>query len=218
VIFVVTWFAALFYMPRLLIYHVEASKKQEPDKTILSEQFKIMQRRLWNAISWPSMALTWFFGLWLIVDNQIMATNNLADNLMLQPWFILKLVFVFLLSLYHLQTHYIFKQQQKDVLKWSSFRLRIWNEVATVFLFAIIFLVIPKPKSGWVWAGLGIVLFAIAVFSAVVIYKANREKKEDQGDKKPEDDNKNVTPPPIPPSIPPSIPPAGDSSSPPKLP
>jgi putative membrane protein len=178
VIFVVCWFAALFYMPRLLIYHVEANAKQEPDRSILSAQLKIMQRRLWNAIAWPSMILTWVFGLWMIVDNQIMAADHIVDNLLTKPWFILKLVFVFLLSLYHLQTHFIFKQQQGDELKWNSFRLRLWNEVATIFLFAIIFLVIPKPNSGWIWAILGLVLFIIAIFSAVAIYKANREKKE----------------------------------------
>ncbi|MSP69975.1 MAG: hypothetical protein EXR20_06850 [Bacteroidetes bacterium] len=168
IIFTVTWFAALFYMPRLLIYHVEASLKQEPDKSILSEQFKIMQRRLWNAIAWPSMAMTWGFGLWMLLLNL---------QLLSQPWFILKLVFVFLLSLYHLQTNNIFQQHQKNELKWSSFKLRLWNEVATVFLFAIIFLVVPKQNAGWVWAVLGLVLFIITIFSAVAIYKANREKK-----------------------------------------
>lgn len=168
VIFMVTWFAALFYMPRLLIYHVEASLKQEPDKSILSEQFKIMQRRLWNAIAWPSMAMTWGFGLWMLL---------LKLQLLLLSWFILKLVFVFLLSLYHLQTNNIFQQHQKNELKWSSFKLRLWNEVATVFLFAIIFLVVPKQNAGWVWAMLGLVLFIITIFSAVAIYKANREKK-----------------------------------------
>ena len=168
VIFMVTWFAALFYMPRLLIYHVEASLKQEPDKSILSEQFKIMQRRLWNAIAWPSMAMTWGFGLWMLL---------LKLQLLLMSWFILKLVFVFLLSLYHLQTNNIFQQHQKNELKWSSFKLRLWNEVATVFLFAIIFLVVPHQSTGWVWAMLGLVLFIITIFSAVAIYKANREKK-----------------------------------------
>jgi putative membrane protein len=183
VIFVVTWFAALFYMPRLLIYHVEAAEKPEPDKTILSTQLKLMQRRLWNAIAWPSMILTWLFGLWMVVLNQMLASDGVQDNLLLKPWFILKLVFVFMLSLYHLKTHFIFKKQQEDKLEWSSFRLRLWNEVATVFLFAIIFLVIPKPTSGWVWGILGIILFIVAIFGAVAIYKANREKKEDaQGD------------------------------------
>ncbi|MCX6310938.1 MAG: CopD family protein [Bacteroidetes bacterium] len=170
IIFMVCWFAALFYMPRLLIYHVEATLKPEPDKSILSDQLKIMQRRLWNAISWPSMILTFIFGTWMLVLNW---------GLLIQPWFILKLVFVFLLSLYHLQTHFIFKKQQRDEIKWNSFTLRMWNEVATIFLFAIIFLVVPPLNSGWVWAALGLVLFILAIFSAVAIYKANREKKEE---------------------------------------
>jgi putative membrane protein len=179
VIFVVCWFAALFYMPRLLIYHVEAAAKPEPDRTILSEQLKLMQRRLWKAIAWPSMILTWVFGLWMLVLNQMLASDGVQDNLLLKPWFILKLVFVFMLSLYHLKTHFIFAKQQKDIFEWNSFRLRLWNEVATVFLFAIIFLAIPKPTSGWVWGILGLILFIIAIFAAVAIYKANREKKED---------------------------------------
>jgi putative membrane protein len=180
VIFVICWFAALFYFPRLLIYHVEAMAKPEPDRSILGEQLKLMQRRLWNAIAWPSMILTWVFGLWMLVLNQVLSPQY-QDNLLTKPWFILKLVFVFMLSLYHLKTHFIFKDQQKDELKWSSFRLRLWNEVATVFLFAIIFLVIPKPDSGWVWGILGLILFIVAIFGAVAIYKANREKKEEPG-------------------------------------
>jgi putative membrane protein len=180
VIFVVCWFAALFYMPRLLIYHVEAAAKPEPDRTILSDQLKLMQRRLWNAISWPSMALTWVFGLWMLVQNQVLASDGVQDNLLLKPWFILKLVFVFMLSLYHLKTHFIFQKHQRDQLEWSSFRLRLWNEVATVFLFAIIFLVIPKPTSGWVWGILGLILFIVAIFGAAALYKANREKKAAQ--------------------------------------
>jgi putative membrane protein len=166
-----------------------------------------MQKRLWNGIAWPSMVLTWFFGLWLITENQLMIINGIGvKNLFLQPWFILKLVFVFMLSLYHLQTHFIYRRQQKDEMKWTSFQLRIWNEVATLFLFSIIFLVIPKPESGWVWAALGLVLFAIAIFSAVVIYKANRQKKEGLNENDKQGENKN------------NIPPAADSSIPPKLP
>lgn len=167
VIFVVAWFAALFYMPRLLIYHVEANAKPEPDRTILSAQFKIMQKRLWNGISWPAMILTWIFGTWMLILN---------PALFYQPWFILKLVFVGLLFLYHFQTHAIFRQQQKDEMKWSSFKLRLWNEVATILLFAIIFLVIPKQNSGLVWAGLGLVILTAIILGGVAIYKANREK------------------------------------------
>jgi putative membrane protein len=113
----------------------------------------------------------------MVVQNQMLAADGVQDNLLLKPWFILKLVFVFLLSLYHLKTHFIFAKQQKDELQWTSFRLRLWNEIATVFLFAIVFLAVPKPTSGWVWAILGLILFIVAIFGAVAIYKANREKK-----------------------------------------
>lgn len=179
VIFMVAWFAALFYMPRLLIYHVEAQAKPEPDRSILSEQLKIMQRRLWKAIAWPAMILTWIFGLWMLVENQMMAADHIVDSLILKPWFILKIVFVCALSLYHVQTHVLMRKQQQDEFPWNSFRLRLWNEVATLCLFAIIFLVIPKPGEGWVWAVLGFVLLAASIFAATVIYKKNREKNEE---------------------------------------
>ncbi len=169
IIFMVSWFAALFYMPRLLIYHVEADAKPEPDCSILSAQLKLMQRRLWNIIAWPAMALTWVFGLWMLFLN---------PGLLTEAWFILKLIFVLALSLYHVQTHILFRRQQRNEIRWTSFRLRLWNEVATILLFVIVFLAVPKVNSGWVWAVLGLILFAAAILGAVAIYKANRERKE----------------------------------------
>ncbi|MBI3510660.1 MAG: CopD family protein [Bacteroidetes bacterium] len=174
VIFVVTWFAALFYMPRLLIYHVEADAKQEPERTILSTQFKLMQKRLWYAIGWPSMLLATIFGMWMF---------GLNPGLLKEGWFILKLSFVAGLLLYHFQTHFIFAMQQKDVFKWSSFNLRLWNEVATIFLFAIMFLVIPKKNSDWVWVTLGLLVLTAILLASVAIYKINRDKKEKAGGK-----------------------------------
>ncbi|GAB4133854.1 MAG: CopD family protein [Bacteroidia bacterium] len=169
IIFLVSWFAALFYFPRLLIYHREAQDKQEPEKSILSEQFKIMQRRLWYAISWPAMILTWVFGLW---------TSWFFPAYYTQAWFILKLVFVLLLSLYHIRTHFLFKEHQNNNTPWSSFKLRLWNEVATILLFAITFLVVPKQNTGWVWATLGLILFTAGIFIAVAVYKRNRDQEQ----------------------------------------
>ena len=171
VIFMVAWFAALFYMPRLLIYHVEAQSKSLSERDILSAQFKIMQNRLWNFISWPAMILTFIFGLWLLFDEFLFFIQ--------QAWFILKLCFVFGLMLYHLQTHMLFRKHQKDIFPWKSFHLRLWNEVATLLLFAIIFLVIPKKNDYWVWGGLGLVILAAALYGATKIYRNNREKKEE---------------------------------------
>ncbi|HEU4716378.1 MAG TPA: CopD family protein [Bacteroidia bacterium] len=173
VIFVVSWFAALFYMPRLLIYHAEADQKPEPDRGILSEQLKIMQKRLWGIIAWPALLLTWAMGLWMMYLN---------PSLLSQPWFILKLLFVSGLTLYHVQTHALYMKHQRDEIPWTSFKLRLWNEVATIFLFAIVFLVIPKQNTGWVWATLGLIGFAAAMFAAVSIYRKAREKKKEEPD------------------------------------
>ncbi len=69
VIFIVTWFAGLFYIVRLFIYHTEAETKPEPEKSILQTQYKLMEKRLWYGITWPSMILTLVFGSWLLWLN-----------------------------------------------------------------------------------------------------------------------------------------------------
>jgi protoporphyrinogen IX oxidase len=166
----VAWFAALFYMPRLLIYHVEAQIKNETERNILSSQFKIMQRRLWYGISWPAMILTLAMGTWLWFDNFTYFSTK--------PWFILKLCFVFGLMLYHLQTQMLFQKQQKNTFPWKSFHLRLWNEVATLLLFVIVLLIVPKPESGWVWGAIILIFFAVALYIGTVIYRKNRESKE----------------------------------------
>lgn len=177
----VAWFAALFYMPRLLIYHVEAQIKNETERNVLSSQFKIMQRRLWYGISWPAMILTFIFGTWLMFDN--------FGYLITQPWMLLKLCFVFGIMLYHLQTQMLFQKQQKNVFPWKSFHLRLWNEVATLLLFVIVLLIVVKPTSGWIWGGIILIFLTVTLYIATLIYKKNRENKE--------------TNPPAPPSPPP---------------
>ena len=160
VIFIVTWFAGLFYMPRLLIYTVEASEKPEPDRSILMDQFKLMQRRLWYGITWPSAILTLIFGLSML---------HLLGSVPL--WMMIKLIFVVLLYAYHLYTHKIFMDQQKNIFRFSSMQLRIWNEVATIFLVAIIFLVIVKSSLAWLQALAGLLIFIAVLLAAIRIYK-----------------------------------------------
>ncbi|MCU0432949.1 MAG: CopD family protein [Bacteroidia bacterium] len=172
VIFMVSWFAALFYMPRLLIYHREAQDRPEPDRGILSTQLKLMQRRLWHIIAWPGMALTWIFGLWAaFIPSRFPYPWN-------EVWFILKFIFVLALTLYHLQTHFIFRQMQNNIFRWTSTRLRLWNEVATLLLFVIVFLVIPKRNDGWVWALLALVVTGLAIYAGVFFYRRHRRAAE----------------------------------------
>lgn len=166
-IFVITWFAGLFYMPRLFIYHIEALDKQEPDKSILTAQFKIMARRLWFIITWPSAVLATLFALWLLY---------IAPAWLYQGWMHVKLAFVLLLFVYHWRTHVIYKRLQSDTNKHSSSFMRLWNEGATLILFAVVFLVILKNTVTWVFGVAGLVGLAVFLMLGIRAYKKYRDK------------------------------------------
>src|ERR1700759_4212682 len=114
IIFVVTWFAGMFYMPRLFIYNTEANEKEEPAKSILHEQFLIMMKRLWYGITWPSAIITLLLGSTLIHEG---AWYKVLFNEQ-GRWLLIKLVFVILLYLYFFSLHKIFKQQQQGIYKY----------------------------------------------------------------------------------------------------
>ena len=168
IIFVVTWFAGLFYIVRLFIYFAEASEKPEPERSILQQQFSVMQKRLWYGITWPSAILTLIFG------TSIVVSLGLYDPF--PGWLVWKLAFVAGLYVYHFLCHSIFKQQQQGVLKYTSTQLRIWNEVATLFLISIVFLVVLKSALSMVWGIVGLILFSIILMLAIRIYKKVRER------------------------------------------
>ena len=161
-IFVITWFAGLFYIPRLFIYHVEGLKKPKNEATILTKQFKIMERRLWYIITWPSAILTILFAAWLLI---------LMPEWLTQPWMHLKLFFVALLLAYHMKTHKMFLNFQNDRVTYSSMYLRIWNEGATLLLFAIVFLVILKDSLQWIPGLLGFLGLAVVLFFGIRLFK-----------------------------------------------
>ena len=165
-IFVITWFAGLFYIPRLFIYHTEASKKTKQEAVILIRQLKIMSRRLWYIITWPSAILAIIFAIWLLI---------LMPSWLLQSWMHLKLTFVALLIVYHLKTHRIFLKLQKNKIDYSEMFLRIWNEGATLLLFAIVFLAILKDGLHWIGGTLGILGLGVILFLGIRLYKKIRK-------------------------------------------
>ncbi len=166
-IFVVTWFAGLFYIPRLFIYHIEASEKSSPEREILTQQLQLMSKRLWNIISWPSAILcTLFAGILLILN----------PGLMLQSWMKVKLGFVLLLWVYHIRNHFIYKELQRDEVKYSTNYMRIWNEGATLILFAVIFLVVLKSAINWIFGVVGIIVLGIVLMLGIRLYKRIRNK------------------------------------------
>jgi putative membrane protein len=173
IVFVVSWFAALFYMVRLFIYTTEAQKKDEVAKSILTQQLLVMQRKLWYIIGWPAMIGTWIFGLWMLFYSA-----ERTGYLLSQPWMWLKLICVTLLTMYHIGCQRIYRQQSEGLFKLSSMRLRLLNELATVFLVAIVFLVIVKSTSGLLWGILGLLAFAAVLMLCVFIYRKNLTKKE----------------------------------------
>jgi putative membrane protein len=166
IIFIVTWFSGLFYMVRLFVYHTEANGRPEPEKSILQHQFRLMIRRLWLGITWPSAILTLIFGPWMMILLGGMPT-----------WLAIKLGFVVGLYGYHFSLQAIYRQQMRGVFRFSSQQLRIWNEVATIFLVAIVMLATVKQNMSWAWGLLGLVCFVIILMSAIRVYKIIRTRK-----------------------------------------
>ena len=167
-IFVITWFAGLFYMPRLFIYHIEAQEKDAKSREILGAQLKLMSKRLWYIITWPSAVLATVFAIWLLL---------LMPSWLEQPWMHVKLGFVVLLIAYHLKTHMIYLKLQRDEFPYSSRFMRIWNEGATLLLFAIVFLAILKSTVNWIYGLLGLVGLAGLLMLGIRGYKRYRDRK-----------------------------------------
>ncbi|MDN3549891.1 protoporphyrinogen oxidase HemJ [Mucilaginibacter aquaedulcis] len=168
IIFVVCWMAGLFYIVRLFIYHTEAQDKPEPDRGILSKQFEVMEKKLWYIITVPSMLLTVAAGITMLV---------LQPGWLHFGWMHLKLTFVVVLIGYHHICQSKIKQMRNGVFKWTSTQLRLWNELATILLFAIVFLVVLKSALNWIFGVVGLVSLAIILMIAVKIYKRYRDKK-----------------------------------------
>ncbi len=167
IIFIVTWFSGLFYMVRLLVYHTEAYEKAEAERAVLIHQYKLMEKRLWYGITWPSAILTLFVASALLWINPVLLT---------QGWMHIKLTFVIALYAYHFYTHRLFAGLQKDRPGLTAMQLRIYNEVATIILVAVVFLVVLKDSIHWVWGVAGIIVFALLLMLAIRLYKKSRER------------------------------------------
>lgn len=168
IIFVVTWFAGLFYLFRLFIYHREAADKPAVERDVLMAQFRIMERRLWAAITLPSGILATAFGVALIVWNPVWLT---------MPFMWVKLAFVALLWAYMVVGAGILRQCRTGVPMASSIRLRFLNEVPTVILIAVVFLIVLKDAVGWIWGVVGILGLVLLLTLAIKRYQQRRSSK-----------------------------------------
>lgn len=162
-IFVVTWFAGLFYIVRLCVYHVEAMDKSEPERSILSRQYSIMIKRLWYGITWPSAILTLIFGAWMwyLIGHT-------------PGWLLIKFGLLAGLYLYHFSIQLIIGRQLQGINKYTSQQLRIWNEVATIFLVCIVMIAVVKHRMSVIWAFAGLLVLVILLMSAIKLYRNYR--------------------------------------------
>lgn len=171
IIFVVSWMAGLFYVVRLFIYHTEAQEKTDVERRVLSDQFVIIEKKLFNIITTPAMILTLLAGIAMVYIN---------PHLLQESWLHIKLGFVVGLIVYHFVCLYMMLQMRKGVYKFTSTKLRIWNEVATILLFAIVFLAVLKNALSWIFGVIGLLIFSLIIMSAVKIYKYYRLKDQKQ--------------------------------------
>jgi putative membrane protein len=163
----VTWFAGLFYIVRLFVYQQEAVLKSEAEQKVLIPQYQLMSKRLWYGITWPSFVLTAILGPSLLY---------LRPGLLEMPYMHIKLAFVFGLFIYHFICHSFFlKLQAGETTKSGNF-FRIWNEVATLFLVAIVFLIVMKSQVNWIYGTLGFIAFGLILMIAIKVYKSLRNK------------------------------------------
>jgi protoporphyrinogen IX oxidase len=166
IIFIVTWFAGLFYMPRLFVYIIEAHQKSEPEKSILLKQLMIMAKRLWYGITWPSAVITLGMGISLLVNQPFWLSESFMQ---------IKLVLVVLLYGYHFSLHYLVNQLSKNVVQYTSQQMRVWNEVATLFLIGIVFLIVLKSALSMVWGIVGLLAVTLLIVLGIYLYKRVRK-------------------------------------------
>jgi len=167
----VSWFAGLFYLVRLFVYHVEALDRDEPERSVLTRQYAVMERRLYRIITHPAMLFTWAAGLSMIAWH---GTEWLAQN----GWLHVKLVLLVLLTAYHLSCRRFIRQLEAGQRPLSSFGFRLYNEVPTFFLIAIVVLAVFRHQLN-----LTIFLSALVLLAAVVWYFARKGASKAKTDK-----------------------------------
>lgn len=170
IIFVICWMAGLFYMPRLFIYHTEARSKSAVEYAVLHQQFMVMERRLWWVITTPAMYITIASALLMLYINPV---------LLQMGWMQMKLLFVAGMVVYHFMSQRMMYRLREGRSGWTSGQLRMWNEVSTMLLFAIVFVVVLKSALNWVYGFLGLVGLSIILMLLIKLYKKYRRGKEE---------------------------------------
>ncbi|MEM9545526.1 MAG: protoporphyrinogen oxidase HemJ [Bacteroidota bacterium] len=167
----VAWFAGLFYLVRMFVYHTEAFDKKEPKQGILRSQFNLMEWRVYKIICNPAMMITWTAGLTMIF---LQSYDWFAAN----TWLHFKITLVFLLTIYHVYCKRIIKKLEHGKTGLSSTQFRLFNEVPTVFLILISSIAVYKNATNPYILVVTIIGIIILLIVFTKMYKKVRESKE----------------------------------------
>lgn len=165
VVFMVSWMAGLFYLPRIFVYHAEARDGDEPRRSVLGKQFTHMERRLYRIIMNPAMMLTWITGLTMLA---------LQQSFVRESWLWLKLLLVTLLTVYHVICGRTIDGFERGTIAKSGEWYRVFNEAPTVVLVLAVSLVIMKGMiqlSGLVTVLVGTLIVIIVGFRAYAAWR-----------------------------------------------
>lgn len=168
---IVCWFAGMFYLPRLFVYHAEANEQPEPARSILKNQYQIMEKRLYSIIMTPAMLLTIAMAIGLL---------TVEPDVLKQPWMHIKLACVLLLVGYHHYCKRLMKKLAADECQMTGQQFRWFNEFPTVFFVIVVMLAVFKnnlPTSATAWGIFGMV---IAMGAAIQLYARKRRLAREQ--------------------------------------
>jgi putative membrane protein len=163
----VTFFAGSFYIVRLFVYHRNAEALWDPDRAVLLKQFKLMERRLWLYVTWPSL-------IFLLLSGAALLWKSPGSIAL--PYMQLKLGIVAFLVLHHLVNHRLYRLIGKGELRWSSFQLRLWNQGPTLFLGTIVLLMVWRDRVNWLWGLAGVFALGAALMIGVGMFRKKGDK------------------------------------------
>ncbi|NEO45859.1 protoporphyrinogen oxidase HemJ [Moorena sp. SIO3H5] len=168
---VVVWFAGLFYLVRLFVYHAEASQEPEPAQTILKNQYEIMEKRLYHIITTPGMVVTVAMAIGLLLTE---------PEVLKQGWLHIKLAFVALLLVYHFYCGRIMRRLAANECSWTGQQFRALNEAPTVLLMVIVLLAVfknslPTDITSWL-----IVAMVIVMAASIQLYAKKRKRDKEK--------------------------------------
>ncbi|WP_036483962.1 protoporphyrinogen oxidase HemJ [Myxosarcina sp. GI1] len=174
---IVVWFAGLFYLVRLFVYHAEAEQESEPARSILKNQYELMEKRLYSIITTPGMIVT------VVMAGGLIYTE---PEVLKSGWLHAKLALVLLLIGYHHYCRRIMKKLAKNECQWTGQQFRALNEAPTVFLVLIVLLAVfknslPLDLTTWLIAGL-----VLTMIITIQLYAKKRRRDKERLDREPE--------------------------------